>query len=1301
MLTTMFFTALCVFLVGVSVCVSDGARVISAYPRFFGYPSWDGLGSNYAQNYTSSVVTWGDPDSGANASAVSARINSGTVAVFSNKYAFAALHRTGSITTWGDAQYGGSSSSTVSSRISSSVVSVFGNEGAFAALKLDGSVVTWGDAGYGGDSSGVADLVASNVQHVYSTKSAFAAVKSDGSVVTWGDPSSGGDSSAVANKLTSDVSRISATCCAFAALKSDLSVVTWGSAMHGGHTSSTITGVRVIVSTDTAFAAIKLDGSVVAWGNQTGGGDVSFATSSLSSGVVAVYPSSSAFAALKSDSSLVVWGGDAAADTSLVASHLQSDIVSVTASSNAFAAVKRNGSVVAWGLSTGGGTIPTNASTQLLSGVVAVYSSHQAFAALKQNGTVVAWGNPLFGGNATEVHQQLLIGAIDVFPGYRGFSALKDTGELVTWGGISITGPLALYVTSGVIAVSSTSSSSAALRIRCYPGTYSVFDGLTSSRCVSCPVGMFGTIDGALNPLFCSYCPGGTFSNVSGIDLSGCHTCPAGTYSNGLKTNCSLCPKGTYGMEEGANSNGTCAPCPAGSFSTTAGSPSCSHCPMNFYSFATGALSANVCMPCPEGLFTNTTGASYCIGCNSTSLYYNASLDRCVSCSSDTVYLVVNANGTGCRPCTCKNGGECVPREAICVCRRGYSGEFCEHSMLTPTPAGIPAEGSGKVAMTAITAIAYATALPIYPGVVYLLLNSVLFATRLALLSLAYPVWFIKFAQCYRVLLMSFPVLNAAPISDPEAYESNLVIYTVETAGSFDQYLGIVLFALLLVVLAILAFFALLAGGLVQGLRIWKPEVDIVNVMIFLATRLHAILSMMLYSCIFPIFLGVFISIASGNAGLGWVMLFFWLLIAAAVFVAEPVYRNWRRTASDRNVPCSSSNTSLLILLFRPPCWWFPFVSTIQFTLEALLIVMAAEGRISSESVLTVAMSFSLARALFVAVMHPIRSWPVHTMDLLYAGLDSVFLIFCRNVSEGDYRDDGPRELTMTVIAYTQLIYMVLLFGMLGVFIVRDAMRVMDVIWFRFVFKGKSLKTSRVAASPASTKSFPSLIFSSANPEDPVGLRALNKMEGSSVPQPFGKSNVGMPSPKSKDEADQNKEIPVAAHPAAAEHPVPDPHLDSAGPVSGGHSQSQPVDRVGNGDGDGDGNGDGDGDGDGDADMQSPLEKSPLPTTPLLQVRAVDSLSPPSPLPAITPSAEPTHLENSRGTANQESLFRRDSAIDRSAASLRPLNPLLYAIALPPTALTTSVHPFSAISSFPSHASFPPPSPPQTSSTLS
>ena len=173
-------------------------------------PSAPGRTSSEWRNYLAfaalksdgTVVTWGDPPSGGDSSAVKAELT-GVTQVYSAGAAFAALKSDGTVVTWGYPDDGGDSSAVKPSL--TGVARVYSTAGAFAALKSDGTVVTWGTAGFGGDSSAAKPSL-TGVTEIYSTDSAFAALKSDGTVVTWGDPVWGGDSSAAKPWLTGVVS---------------------------------------------------------------------------------------------------------------------------------------------------------------------------------------------------------------------------------------------------------------------------------------------------------------------------------------------------------------------------------------------------------------------------------------------------------------------------------------------------------------------------------------------------------------------------------------------------------------------------------------------------------------------------------------------------------------------------------------------------------------------------------------------------------------------------------------------------------------------------------------------------------------------------------------------------------------------------------------------------------------------------------------------------------------------------------------------------------------------------------------
>ena len=102
------------------------------------------------------------------------------------------------VVTWGDPEFGADSSA-VQDQLRS-VQKIESSFGAFAAILADGSVIAWGDPSYGGDSSQVRAQLR-NVQQIQAASSAFAAILADGSVVTWGNPFNGGDSSPVQHQL--------------------------------------------------------------------------------------------------------------------------------------------------------------------------------------------------------------------------------------------------------------------------------------------------------------------------------------------------------------------------------------------------------------------------------------------------------------------------------------------------------------------------------------------------------------------------------------------------------------------------------------------------------------------------------------------------------------------------------------------------------------------------------------------------------------------------------------------------------------------------------------------------------------------------------------------------------------------------------------------------------------------------------------------------------------------------------------------------------------------------------------------
>lgn len=181
--------------------------------------------------------------------------------------AFAAFYGDGTLETWGNSEYGGSTGSMQFS----AVESIVSTDTAFAALTYTGRVFAWGDTASGALYAPVKNLT--NVVSIQGNNAAFAAIDSDGAAYAWGDDDSGGSiPPSLSYVLSSGVQEISHTWRAFAALKRDGTVHAWGNTREGGHLPITLTGVKKICANHVAFVAIKSSGSVYTWGHPQFGG---------------------------------------------------------------------------------------------------------------------------------------------------------------------------------------------------------------------------------------------------------------------------------------------------------------------------------------------------------------------------------------------------------------------------------------------------------------------------------------------------------------------------------------------------------------------------------------------------------------------------------------------------------------------------------------------------------------------------------------------------------------------------------------------------------------------------------------------------------------------------------------------------------------------------------------------------------------------------------------------------------------------------------------------------------------------
>ena len=267
-----------------------------------------------------SVVAWGDPLRGGETGAAQRRLNKGVQSIASTGTSFAALKNSGRVVTWGDPWRGGKKTvvthhsfhwtlnqdddlpvkiKSVRKKLRTGVRAIFSTRYAYAALKDDGTLVTWGLQKSGGDSSKVSDQLQQGVQTVASTRYAFAALLEDGSIVSWGDKDATRTDEFTKEALKKgNFVSIASSRYGFAALGCDGSVVSWGSTGSAANNKYPIDtseirdqlsgGVVELFSTGYAFAALKTDGSVVAWGDAGKGGDTSAVSQELASGVVTI-----------------------------------------------------------------------------------------------------------------------------------------------------------------------------------------------------------------------------------------------------------------------------------------------------------------------------------------------------------------------------------------------------------------------------------------------------------------------------------------------------------------------------------------------------------------------------------------------------------------------------------------------------------------------------------------------------------------------------------------------------------------------------------------------------------------------------------------------------------------------------------------------------------------------------------------------------------------------------------------------------------------------------------------------------
>ncbi|XP_063681376.1 major surface trophozoite antigen 11-like [Bolinopsis microptera] len=231
----------------------------------------------------------------------------------------------------------------------------------------------------------------------------------------------------------------------------------------------------------------------------------------------------------------------------------------------------------------------------------------------------------------------------------------------------------------------------------CPEGTYNNRKGLR--RCFPCEAGTFANKTGSR---VCVECAPGTFTDAT--KSASCTPCRAGQYSGPGATTCTASGPDTHPDEpkqqcitdpicypgEYRDVDGSCAGCPAGSFSTEVNSTTCTPCPVGHYNSRTNQTS---CLECSPGTFSDTPGSEICEGCRAGQYNADTASDSCSNCIAGT-YSTENASS--CVPCP---GGTFSPVSGSEICTDCDAGSFSRNGSTTCTVC-VPGTFSGRPGST-------------------------------------------------------------------------------------------------------------------------------------------------------------------------------------------------------------------------------------------------------------------------------------------------------------------------------------------------------------------------------------------------------------------------------------------------------------------------------------------------------------------------------------------------------------------------------------------------------------------------
>jgi alpha-tubulin suppressor-like RCC1 family protein len=388
------------------------------YSNGFAFAALDTAGRLWSWGYTAYGA------SATNSARISMTFTNGTPAqVALSQYKYSILDTSGKVYFGGAyvGSYGILSSYPVPMTTLPPIKAVYETPYTSAALDKSGTVWSWGDSFYGGSTNTnkaipttPSGFVGINVATVIPSRYAYATIDTSGFVRAWGYSFYGGISTTggmPTNLAGVQIQKVATNNYVFVAFDMNNIIRVWGDTTYGGINNSTATipvglenkSIQQLVYSEYAFAAIDISGILRVWGSPSAGG-ISSTTATIPTGlenkiIQKVVANQYAFTAIDASGFVYSWGFSSNGARSLTVAlppiNLEGkQFIDVAASTGSFSAIDTSGKVWSWGSSIviQGNTyagIPAN-----LENVNArqIYSNSNCFVAIDDLSRAYTWG---------------------------------------------------------------------------------------------------------------------------------------------------------------------------------------------------------------------------------------------------------------------------------------------------------------------------------------------------------------------------------------------------------------------------------------------------------------------------------------------------------------------------------------------------------------------------------------------------------------------------------------------------------------------------------------------------------------------------------------------------------------------------------------------------------------------------------------------------------------------------------------------------------------------------------------------